>query len=129
VDQTIYESNSTRVARSEWQGRRVVTKTLKSGAQTPSAIARYQKEFDLNQSLTSPYICQALAYDETRHQIIFEDDDGVSLRDYLRNHEPSFDVRLHLAQCIAAAVQSILRVLPSSPRGGSASPSTGTPIG
>jgi len=107
MDQTIYESNSTLVVRSEWQGRAAVSKSLKAAARTPSAIARYQKEFDLNQSLTSPYVCQALAYDDQRQQIIFEDDGGTSLREYLRQHDLPLEVRLQLAQNIAKAVQSI----------------------
>ena len=107
MDQTIYESNSTLVVRGEWQSRPVVCKTLKTAARTPSAIARYQREFDLNQSLTSSYVCQALAYDDQNHKIIFEDDGGVSLRVFLSQNDISFEQRLMLAQSIASALQSI----------------------
>ncbi len=107
MDQTIYDSNSTLVVRGEWRGRAVVSKRLKAAARTPSAIARYQKEFDLNQSLTSPYVCQALAYDDQQQQIVFEDDGGRSLREFMRAEDPSIDVRLQLAQSIAQALQSI----------------------
>ncbi len=107
MDQTIYESNSTLVVRGEWQSRSVVCKTLKAAALTPSAIARYQREFDLNQSLTSPYVCQALAYDDQNHKIIFEDDAGISLRTFLSQNDIGFEQRLTLAQNIATALQSI----------------------
>ncbi|MEM9622697.1 MAG: hypothetical protein AAF993_13680, partial [Pseudomonadota bacterium] len=100
---TIYESASTLVVRDEWQGRAVVKKSLKPQALTPSAIARYQREFDLNQSLTSPYVCQAVGYDDQQHCIIFEDDNGISLREYLvREHVP-FDQRMVIARQIALA--------------------------
>ncbi len=104
---TIYESSSTLVVRDEWQGRQVVIKTLKPAAQTPSAIARYQREFDLNQSLTSPHICQAISYDDQKHAIIFEDDGGVSLREYLVHTDVHFEQRLAIARQIALALNSI----------------------
>jgi len=107
VDQTIYESSTTLVVRNEWQGRAAVTKSLKQQARTPGAIARYQREFDLNQSLTSAYVCQALAYDDQQQSITFEDDGGMSLRDFLRNNELSHEQRLQLAQQISLALQSI----------------------
>ncbi|MCH8140994.1 MAG: hypothetical protein IH908_05290, partial [Proteobacteria bacterium] len=60
VDKRIYESASTLVKRTHWKGQRVVSKSLKTNAQTPNAVARYHHEFNINQSLTSPYICRAL---------------------------------------------------------------------
>ena len=53
VDKKIYESASTLVRRTTWHDQPVVTKSLKSNAQTPNAIARYHHEFNINQSLTS----------------------------------------------------------------------------
>ena len=103
----IYESPTTSVLRTQWQGRDVVTKTLKTAAKTPSAVARYQREFDLNQSLTSPFVCQALAFDDAKSAIIFEDDEGEALRDCLANREYTFDQKLQIAQQIAQAVNSI----------------------
>lgn len=107
MDQTIYESKNTRVFRTEHHGRAVVVKALKPEARIPGAIARYQREFDLNQSLTSPHVCLALAYDDQHSQIIFEDDGGLSVREYLKTHSPSLDTRLDIAQSLAQALQSL----------------------
>jgi len=107
VDNKIYESASTLVKRTTWQGNPAISKALKPGAQTPNAIARYQHEFNLNQSLTSPYVCRALAMDESGLQIFFEDPGGVSLRDVIRNGDVSLDERLDIAIEISRALQSI----------------------
>jgi len=107
ADHTIYESNSTLVSRVAWQERPAVAKQLKPGSLSPSAIARYQREFDINQSLTSPYICQALGYDDQNHTLYFEDDEALSLRDYLSRNDISFEQQLSLAQSMALALQSI----------------------
>ncbi len=107
MDQAIYESNTTLVARSTWRERSVITKTLRSSAINPGSVARYHREFDLNQSLTSQYVCQALAYDDVNHQIIFEDDGATSLREVLNSEELSFDERLAIAEELALALQSI----------------------
>ena len=84
MDQTIYESSRTLVERGLWKNKRVVKKTLKPPARTPGALARYQREFDLNQSLTCENVASVLAYESRDHQIIFEDDLGESLRNCLR---------------------------------------------
>ena len=107
MGEQIYESNSTLVTRISWQDQEAIAKALKPQAQTPSAISRYQREFDINQSLTSPYICQALAYDDQKYRIIFEDDRGVSLRDYLNSNTPNLETKLVIAKNIARALQSI----------------------
>ncbi len=111
MGQTVYESATTLVTRESIDDERLVVKTLKSAAQTPSAIARYQREFDLNQSLTSPHVCQALRYDDVKHRIIFEDDGGVSLRKYLAEHHDAaffnLEFKVHLAASIATALSSI----------------------
>ncbi|MEE4284270.1 MAG: protein kinase, partial [Pseudomonadales bacterium] len=107
ADQTIYESNSTLVSRVVWQDQPAVAKQLKPGSLSPSAIARYQREFDINQSLTSPYICQALSYDDQNHTLYFEDDQAMSLRDYLNRHDITFEQQLSLAQSMALGLQSI----------------------
>jgi PAS domain S-box-containing protein len=107
VDKTIYESTSTLVTRTTWQGQSVISKALKPGAQTPNAIARYHHEFNLNQSLTSPYVCPALAMDEPGLQIFFEDPGGISLRDAIGSVDLSFDERLDVAVEITRALQSI----------------------
>ncbi len=107
MDQAIYESKSTLVARGTWESRSVITKTLQPDAINPGSIARYHREFDLNQSLTSPYVCQALAFDDVNHRIIFEDDGGRSLREVLARGELNFEERLGIAQELALALQSI----------------------
>ncbi len=106
-DQKIYESASTLVRRTSWRDQSVVTKTLKPGAQTPNAIARYHHEFNVNQSLTSPYVCRALAMEERTPRIIFEDHGGSSLRSVLNARELSMDERMDVAVLITRALQSI----------------------
>ena len=107
VDIRIYESASTLVKRTNWEGQRVVSKLLKTNARTPDAVARYHHEFNINQSLTSPYICRALAMDEQGHCIIFEDPGGDSLREVIQRDELSLDERLDIAVEITKALQSI----------------------
>ena len=107
MDQIIYDSASTVVARGRWRDHAVVIKSLKAGAQTPSAIARYHREFGINQTLTSPFVCQALHYDDRTHEIYFEDDGGRPLRDVIREGTLAFDEKLQLAQVIAEALDSI----------------------
>ena len=107
MDQTIYESSRTLVERGLWKNKRVVKKTLKPPARTPGALARYQREFDLNQSLTCENVASVLAYESRDHQIIFEDDLGESLRNCLRASSFNFEEKLALAQHIAKSVQSI----------------------
>lgn len=103
----IYESSNTTVSRDRWQNKDVIVKTLKPTARTPSSISRYQREFDLIQSLTSPYVCQPLTYDDTNIAIVYEDDNGEALREVLHNQELGFDQRLQIAKQIAQAVNSI----------------------
>jgi len=107
VHKKIYESASTLVRRTMWREQAVVTKALKSNSQTPNAIARYHHEFNLNQSLTSPYICRALAMDDRKPRIIFEDLGGESMRGTIQLGNLSFDERLDIAVEITRAVQSI----------------------
>ena len=103
----IYESATTTVMRTQWQDQAVVSKALKNGAKTPSAVARYQREFDLNQSLTSPYVCQAVGFNDAATAIMFEDDNGEALRDALQRQTFTFEQKLNIAQQIAQAVKSI----------------------
>ena len=107
VDRKIYESASTLVKRTTWHDQPVVTKTLKASAQTPNAIARYHHEFNINQSLTSPYICRALAMDDRNTRIIYEDLGAESLRTLIQSGTLSADERLDIAAEITRAVQSI----------------------
>jgi len=107
VDKTIYESASTLVKRSQWDGQPVIIKALKSGARNAASIARYQHEFKVNQSLTSPYVCRALFMDEREHRIIFEDSGATALREFIRNGTLSLDERIDVAMTLAHALQSI----------------------
>lgn len=91
------------MARAERDAQPVITKTLKEAAQNPSAIARYRHEFDLNQSLTSPFVCQAMAFDDQLKQIVFEDNGGESLRTLLTNSALGFNEKLHIARQLALA--------------------------
>ncbi len=82
--QTLYESQATLVARVFSPDGPAIVKSLKASAQTPQAINRYYHEFNVVQSLTSPYVCRAIEYDRENHQLVFEDCGGESLRDRLR---------------------------------------------
>ncbi len=114
AQEQIYSSATTEVARTRHPGTdgaeeetSRIEKALKPAAQSPQAIARYHHEFHLNQSLTSPYVCRALAFDELGNRIIYEDVGGRSLREWLREDSLSFDAKLQTAVQIARAVQSI----------------------
>jgi PAS domain S-box-containing protein len=107
VDKKIYESASTLVRRTTWHDQPVVTKSLKSNAQTPNAIARYHHEFNINQSLTSPYVCRALAMDDRNPKIIFDDPGGESLRTLQQSRSLTLEERLDIAVEITKSLQSI----------------------
>jgi PAS domain S-box-containing protein len=107
VDRTIYESATTLVKRSQWDGQPVIIKALKPAARTPGNIARYQHEFRINQSLTSPWIAQALAMDDDEQRIIFEDIGGFSLDALAGNDELTLDDKLEIAMSLATALQSV----------------------
>ena len=104
---SIYESSSTRVVRMQRNGVAVVCKSLKPQAQTPQTIARYQHEFAVNQSLTSPYIARAIEYDDRNHAIYFEASDARCLRDLIFDDSLNLDAKLSVAGNIALALQSI----------------------
>ncbi|MEZ5557237.1 MAG: ATP-binding protein [Pseudomonadales bacterium] len=107
VDRIIYESATTQVKRTQWDGQNVIIKSLRPGARTPRAINRYRHEFRLNQSLTSPYVCRALLLDDAEQRIIFEDVGGTSLRELIRDDTLAPDERLDVAIALTAALQSI----------------------
>ena len=104
---TIYESAGTRVVRGTWNGQSAVIKTLRKAARTPSAIARYQREFELLRSLISPYVPLPLALDNKDWAIVLADDHGTNLRDYISANDLGFDARMHIAKELAAALASI----------------------
>ncbi|MFW6093569.1 MAG: ATP-binding protein [Pseudomonadota bacterium] len=107
VDRTIYESATTLVKRSQRDGRPVIIKALKPAARDPGSIARYQHEFHINQSLTSPYVCRALAMDDAEHRIIFEDHGGSALRELIRGGDLGLDEKLHIATSLAQGLQTV----------------------
>ncbi|MEM1229777.1 MAG: ATP-binding protein [Pseudomonadota bacterium] len=105
--QTLYESSATLVVRAERQGVPVIVKSLKASAQTPQAINRYYHEFNVVQSLTSPYVCRAIEYDRENHQLIIEDCGGESLRNRLRDGPVDTQAAITIAANIAVALQSV----------------------
>ncbi|MFK7914019.1 MAG: protein kinase, partial [Pseudomonadales bacterium] len=105
--QTLYESNATLVVRVDRDGVPVISKALKASAQTPQAINRYYHEFNVVQSLTSPYVCRAIEYDNRNQCLFFEDCGGNSLRNLIRQGNLDVDERITIAANIAAALQSI----------------------
>jgi PAS domain S-box-containing protein len=107
AERTLYESASTVVRRSSWNGQPAIIKSLPPGGQTGLAIARLHHEHQINQSLTSPHICRALALDEFKHRIIFEDRGCQALGDLVGADALSFDERLDIAINTADALQSI----------------------
>lgn len=105
--ETIYESSTTFVRRSDMDGQSVITKSLKPSAWTPSAIARYHHEFTINQSLTSAHICRALSYDEHTQEILFEDIGGQSLRRVIAQEKLPIEEKLRVAEAVCEALQSV----------------------
>ena len=103
----IYESASTLVHRSHRRDRDVIVKVLKEDAHNPHAFARYLHEFQINQSLTSDYVCRAVEYDDDAPRIFFEDVGGTALRELIADGELDWDERVEIAQQIAQALQSI----------------------
>lgn len=103
----IYGSATTTVHRQEHGAQSFIIKTLQPEARTPNAIARYQHEFHINQSLTSPFVCRATSFDESDFSIRYEDVGGESLRELNRTHSLSFDERVQIAIQLADAIQSI----------------------
>jgi histidine kinase len=106
-ERTLYESASTLVRRSTWNGQTVIVKSLSPTALSGVAIARLHHEYQINQSLTSPYICRALAFNEFEHQIVFEDRRCRSLRELIGTDQLGFDERIDIAIGIAEALQSV----------------------
>ena len=106
MDDILYESANTTVKRGTWRQQPAVFKTLKPHAFSPGAINRYQREYDLIRSLTSPCVCQPLAFDEDGIRIIFADEGAIALRDYL-TEEVGFAERLNIAAQLSGALQSI----------------------
>jgi PAS domain S-box-containing protein len=107
VDRTIYESATTLVKRSQWDGQAVIIKALKPAARTPDNITRYHHEFRINQSLTSPHIARALAMDEEEQRIIFEDIGGRALTELIQGDALTLDEKLDVAAALAGALQSV----------------------
>jgi PAS domain S-box-containing protein len=107
VERTLYASATTLVRRSQRGGRPAIVKSLLPTAALGTAIARLHHEYQVNQSLTSPHVCRALAFDEGNHEIIFEDPGGRALRELIDAACLTFDERLDIAAGIARALQSI----------------------
>jgi len=105
----IYESASTLVRRKKLapDDISVICKSLKPQAATPTAISRYYHEFAVNQSLTSNYVCRAIAFDERLPEITLEDTGGVALKNLLKSEELTMDDKLFIATELCRAVQSI----------------------
>lgn len=108
ASKVLYESVNTRVTRTTLGDTPVICKALKAGVQTPHAIARYQHEFVVNQSLTSPHISRALKYDDRAHKLYFEWTDAETLRDFISSGpSQELPVLMQVAANIARALQSI----------------------
>ncbi|NKB97258.1 MAG: response regulator [Pseudomonadales bacterium] len=107
MSDVIYESLSTIVSVSRTSIPPTITKRLKPSAQTPSAIVRYQREYDLLQSLVSPYVCRPLSFDPQSYEIVFADEGFRSLRDHSKDHDFTLATRLDIAKAIVTALASI----------------------
>jgi serine/threonine protein kinase len=107
VDEKIYDSASTLVFRTRWNGRAVVAKSLKPAAQNPQTIARYHHEFSINQTLTSAQVCHAVGFDDANLRILFEDVGALALRDLIRERQLDLADKLAIATQLAGAVQAI----------------------
>ena len=108
MSELIYESASTVVSLSDdGSDDRTITKRLKPSAQTPSAIIRYQREYDLLQSLVSPYVCRPVGFDPQKFELVFPDEGFRSLRDLLSLNSIGVDARIDIAIAITTALSSI----------------------
>ncbi len=107
VDEKIYESASTVVRRTTWQDQPVVAKRLKPEGLPSNVLSQFHHEFHLNQSLTSPNVCRALAMDDSGLEIYFEDTQGASLRSLIDTGELSLDERIAIAVELSRALQSV----------------------
>ena len=107
IQEKIYESASTRVERALWGRHSVVAKTLIDEGFSPTAIARYHHEFTLNQVLTNNHVVHALYLDAKAHRILFEDDDGKSLKLALQQNAFSLEEKLDIALKLCVAIQSV----------------------
>jgi len=107
VNECIYESDTTLVERATWRGQKVILKTIKSASHNPAAIPRYHHEYSINQSITSPYIVRVLHLIEDSFQLVFEDVDGMSLRELVTSGTLSFEDKLFIASELCLALQSI----------------------
>jgi PAS domain S-box-containing protein len=107
VDEKIYESASTVVRRTTWQDQPVVAKRLKPEGLPSNVLSQFHHEFHLNQSLTSPSVCRALAMDDSGLEIYFEDTRGDSLRSLIDTGELSLDERIAIAVELSRALQSV----------------------
>ena len=107
MSELIYESTSTIVSVSCQSKTPTITKRLKPTAQTPSAIVRYQREYDLLQSLVSPYVCRPLSFDPQRYELVFAEEGFRSLREHCQDDAFSLTTRLEIAIAIVTALTSI----------------------
>ena len=107
VKECIYESDTTLVERAIWRDQKVILKTIKSASHNPTAIPRYHHEYSINQSITSPYIARVLHLIENSFQLIFEDVDGMSLRELVTSGTLGFEDKLLISSEICLALQSI----------------------
>jgi PAS domain S-box-containing protein len=107
ASQKLYESTTTPVHRTVYGGRSFIEKSLLPAATNPNGITRYQHEFHINQSLTSPWVCRALEFRDGPVRIRYEDVGGTALRDAISQENFGFEERLRIAIQLAEAVQSI----------------------
>ena len=107
MSQLIYESASTVVSLSDLSEPRTISKRLKADAQTPSAILRFKREYDLLQSLVSPYVCRPSEFDPQNVELVFPDEGFRSLSNLLELETPNLDARLNIALSIITSLTSI----------------------
>ena len=107
MSELIYESTSTLVSLSDTTDERKISKRLKADAQTPSAILRYKHEYDLLQSLVSPYVCRPLEFDPQNFELIFPDEGFRSLGAMLKLEPFTLDARINIALSVITALTSI----------------------
>ena len=77
---------------------------LLSGA----ALARLHHEFQVNQTLTSPFIARALEYDEFERQIVFEDRGCRSLRNRIEARDLGLDERIEVAVAAGPELEPVV---------------------
>ncbi|MDJ0615172.1 MAG: trifunctional serine/threonine-protein kinase/ATP-binding protein/sensor histidine kinase [Calothrix sp. MO_192.B10] len=102
----IHTSRNTYIYRGIKDKQPVILKILKDEFPSIEAIARLKHEYSIVQGLDNPWIVKALNLEnhEKRLVLVFEDFDGISLKQYLKSTKPSVSLTLEIAKAVTKAL-------------------------